>query len=153
MSLAFLLAALLSPAQPTETPSAFVERLYAGYRDPDYNPLAKPGRIFAPGLVAEIKEDMRLSRGEVGYMDGDPVCQCQDAAELRHSIEEIGQPAEKMATARIRLDFGASDRRLLTLRLMRTKAGWRIADIATADEPSLLHSLRRFNRRRAGRSQ
>jgi hypothetical protein len=153
MSLAFLLAALLSPALPAETPRAFVERLYAGYRDPDYNPLAKPGRIFAPALVAEIKEDVRLSRDEVGYMDGDPICQCQDAAELRHSIEDVGQPAEKSATARIRLDFGASDRRLVTLRLARTKAGWRIADIATADEPSLLESLRRFNRRRSGGKQ
>jgi hypothetical protein len=149
MSLAFLLAALLSPALPAETPRAFVERLYAGYRDPDYNPLAKPGRIFAPALVAEIKEDVRLSRDEVGYMDGDPICQCQDAAELRHSIEEIGPETGKAATARIRLDFGASDRRQLTLRLVRTGSGWRIADIATADDASLLDSLRRFNQRRA----
>ena len=149
MSLAFLLAALLSPAQTAETPRAFVERLYAGYRDPDYNPLAKPGRIFAPALVAAIREDRRLSRDEVGYMDGDPICQCQDAAELRHSIEQIGPVAGKTVTARIRLDFGASDRRQLTLRLIRTKSGWRIADIATADDASVLNSLRRFNHRRA----
>src|SRR5688572_4043961 len=137
MSLAFLLAAMLSPAPPAETPRAFVERLYAGYRDPDYDPLAKPGRIFAPALVAAIREEVRLSRDEVGYMDADPICQCQDAAGLRHSIEEIGQAAGKTATARLRLDLGDSDRRGLTLRLVRTKAGWRIADIATSDEPSL----------------
>ena len=151
MSLAFLLAAMLSPAPAADTPRAFVERLYAGYRDPDYNPLAKPGRVFAPSLVAAIKEDVRLSHDEVGYMDGDPICQCQDAAGLRHEIEDLGQQAAKTATVRIRLDFGASDRRELTLRLVRTKSGWRIADIATADDASLLDSLRRFNQRRGGK--
>ncbi|HEY5722393.1 MAG TPA: DUF3828 domain-containing protein [Allosphingosinicella sp.] len=150
MSIGFLLAAMLAPAPPAETPRAFVERIYSGYRDPDYNPLAKPKRIFAPPLVAAIREDVRLSRDEVGYMDADPICQCQDSAGLRYSIEALGPESTKSATARIGLNFGDSDRRELILRLVRTKAGWRIADIATADEPSLLDSLRRFNRRRSG---
>ena len=149
MSLALALAAMLSPAPPAETPRAFVERLYAGYRQPDYSPLARPGRIFAKPLVAAIREDVRLSHNEVGYMDGDPLCQCQDAAGLRYSIDEVRQPASKTATASILLTFGDSDRRALELRLVRTSSGWRIADVVTADEPSLLESLRRFNRRRA----
>jgi hypothetical protein len=153
VSLAFLLAAMLSPPPPAETPRTFVERLYAGYRDADYDPLAKPGRIFAPALVAAMKEDLRLSRDEVGYMDGDPICQCQDASGLSHVIEEIGQPGGKRAMARIRLDLGGSDLRALTLRLVRTRSGWRIEDIATADEPSLLESLQRFNRRHSGGKQ
>src|SRR3990170_1131291 len=149
MSMAFMLAAMLSPAPLAETPHAFVERLYAGYCDPDYDPLAKPGRIFAPALVAAIREDLRFSRDDVGYMDADPICQCQDAAGLRHSIEEIGQPGAKRATARLRLDFGGSEQREVELKLVRTKKGWRIADIATAVDASLLESLRRFNRRRS----
>ena len=153
MTFAFFVAALLSPAQTVETPRAFVERLYAGYRDPDYNPLAKPGRIFAPPLVAAIKEDSRLSRDEVGYMDADPLCQCQDAAGMRPLIEDVRQPARGTANAGISLAFGGSDRRDLELRLIRTRAGWRIADIATADEPSLLDSLRRFNRRRSSQGR
>lgn len=146
-----LLALLLGAASPAETPAAFVERLYAGYRDPDYSPLARPGRVFAAPLVAEIREDARLSRGEVGYMDADPLCQCQDPDGMRPTIREIGRPGRSAATVHVLLDFGGSDRRDLRLRLVRTAAGWRVADVVTADDPSMLDSLRRFNRRRSGR--
>ena len=39
-----LLALLLTAAQPAETPKAYVQRLYASYRDPNFNPLAHPER-------------------------------------------------------------------------------------------------------------
>jgi hypothetical protein len=144
-----LAAALLAAAAPDESPRAFVERLYAGYRDPDYDPLARPDHIFAPALVAAIREDRRLSSEEVGYMDADPLCQCQDAAGLRAAIDRIRPSGRTGAEARVRIAFGGSDRRDLRLKLVRTAAGWRIADIATADEPSLLGGLNRFNRRRS----
>lgn len=148
MSLAFA-AALLAAAPPADSPRAFVERLYAGYRDPDYNPLAHPRRIFAKPLVAAIREDSRLSRDEVGYMDADPLCQCQDAAGLRPQIREVSRTTSSTATVHVLLDFGGSDPRDLRLRLVRTAAGWRVADVVTADEPSLLEALGRFNRRRS----
>ncbi len=152
MSLALALAAAsLAPAPPAEAPRAFVERLYAGYRDPDYNPLAHKRRIFAPPLVAAIDEDARLSRDEIGYMDADPLCQCQDSSGLRPTIGAVGRLTRWTATANVQLGFGDSDHRTLRLRLVRTAAGWRIADIATEDEPSLLEGLRRFNRRRSAR--
>jgi hypothetical protein len=144
-----LLALLLGAAEPDQTPGAFVEALYAGYRDPDYSPLARPERVFAPPLVAAIREDARLSRDEVGYMDADPLCQCQDPAGLRPDIAEIRTSGRTRARVRVRIDFGA-DHREVRLSLVRTPAGWRIADIATPDEPSMLASLRRFNRRRSG---
>ncbi|HEX8380381.1 MAG TPA: DUF3828 domain-containing protein [Allosphingosinicella sp.] len=146
-----LAAALLALAPAAESPRGFVERVYAGYRDSDYDPLAAPQRIFAAPLVAAIREDSRLSRDEVGYMDADPLCQCQDAAGLRPVVGEVRQPARSRAIARILLDFGGRDRRDVRLRLVRTGAGWRISDIVTADEPSLLAALQRFNRRRAER--
>jgi hypothetical protein len=149
MTLAFI-AALIAAAPTAETPRDFVERLYAGYRDKDYSPLARPERIFAAPLVAAIREDSRLSRDEVGYMDADPLCQCQDAAGLRPAIREIDLSGGARAVVHVLLDFPGSDRRDLRLRLVRTGRGWRVADVVTADEPSLLESLRRFNRRRAG---
>jgi hypothetical protein len=150
MSLA-LAAALFAAAPAAESPRAFVERLYAGYEDPDYDPLARPEQVFAPSLVAAIREDWKLSRDEVGYMDADPLCQCQDSAGLRAAIGEAGSSGREKATARVRITFGGSDRRDLRLKLVRTAAGWRVADVATADEPSLLEALGRFNRRRAKR--
>jgi hypothetical protein len=148
MSLAVAAALLAAPA--AESPRAFVERLYRGYRDPDYNPLDRPGRIFAPPLVAGILEDRRLAGDEVGYMDADPLCQCQDAAGLQAGIGDV-RLSEPRASARVRITFSGSHPRDLRLDLVRTAAGWRIWDIATADEPSLLAGLKRFNRRRSGR--
>ncbi len=147
MSLAFA-AALLAAGPPAETPRAFLERVYAGYRDEDYSPLARPRRVFARPLVEAIEEDRRLSRDEVGYMDADPLCQCQDPAGLRPAVGQVRRPAPGTATAAVALTFSGSDRRDIAVKLVRTGAGWRIADIAAADEPSLLDSLRRFNARR-----
>lgn len=148
MILPWLLAAALAPAPAAETPQAFLERIYAGYRDPDYSPLARPERVFAAPLVAAIREDRRLSRDEVGYMDGDPLCQCQDAAGLRPLIAEVRRPTARTAAARILLRFGGADNREVRLQMVRTPSGWRIADVATPDSPSMLDELRRFNRRR-----
>jgi hypothetical protein len=147
MILPLLFAAALAAA-PAETPGAFVERIYAGYRDPDYSPLARPDRIFAPPLVAAIREDQRLSHDEVGFMDADPLCQCQDPAGLQPLIREVRRPTPRTATARILLRFGGTDDRQLRLDLVRTAAGWRVADLGTPDSPSMLRDLRRFNRRR-----
>jgi hypothetical protein len=147
MILPALLAAALAPA-PAETPGAFLQRIYAGYRDPDYSPLDRPDRIFAPPLVAAIREDRRLSRDEVGFMDADPLCQCQDPAGLKPLIGEVKRPTARTAAARILLRFGGSDDRELRLDLVRTAAGWRVADLGTPDSPSMLRDLQRFNRRR-----
>jgi hypothetical protein len=81
-------------------------------------------------------------------MDADPLCQCQDPTGLKPSIGAVRLSGRTRASVPVGLDFG-SDRRELRLSHVRTSAGWRIADVATADEPSLLQSLRRFNRRRS----
>ena len=66
-----LLALALAAAPAAESPRAFVERIYAGYRTSGFSPFARPERWFAPRLLAAIKEDSRLAHGEVGYLDGD----------------------------------------------------------------------------------
>jgi len=140
------LAAAAAPATtPAETPRFFVERVYAGYRDPDFSPLKRPERVFAPPLVAAIREEARLSRGEVGFMDADPLCDCQDPTGMRPSVTEATQTG---ATARVRvaLRFGGDTRRL-ALKLVRTPAGWRIADVSDPNEPSLLADLTAWNRK------
>jgi hypothetical protein len=153
MSLPILLAALLAPAAaPAETPRAFVARVYAAYRNENFSPFTHPERLFTPPFVAALKEDARLFRGEVGYIDADPICQCQDTGGLRAEIREVRQPSPAAAEVRVTLRFGGSDARSIQLKLARTAAGWRIADIAAADEPSFLRGLEASNRRkRSGR--
>jgi len=144
----FLAAALLAPAAPAESPEGFVSHLYAQYRAADYSPFRQPARIFAPPLVIALRENERRSSGEVGYLDADPLCQCQDASGLRASIAAVRRPRPGTAEVQVRIAFPGGDARELRLKLARTPAGWRVADIATADEPSFLAGLVAWNRRK-----
>lgn len=140
-----LALAAAAAAQAPETARHFVERVYAGYRDPDFSPLKRPERVFAPALVAAIREEARLSRGEVGFMDADPLCDCQDPASMRPTVTEATRTGPAAARVRVALRFGDEIRRV-ALNLVRTAAGWRIADVSDADEPSLLADLAAWNR-------
>ena len=153
MSLTLLAAALHAPmAASAETPRAFVTRLYASYRKGSFSPFVHPERVFAPPFVAAIKEDGRLFRDEVGFLDADPICQCQDPSGLSAEIQEVRQPSSAAADVRVTLRFDGSDARRIRLKLARTPAGWRIADIAAPGEPSFLRDLEASNRRkRSGR--
>ena len=142
-----LLALLLTAAQAGETPRAYVQRLYASYRDPNFNPLAHPERYFAPRLVAALKDDARVSHGEVGYVDGDPICQCQDPSGLHASLLKVTQSKPGQATAHVSVEFPESTPRQVRFSLVRTAAGWRIADISAPDEPSFLHGIEASNRK------
>src|SRR4051794_23684561 len=77
------LLALSAPAQAQSLPDAktFVAGLYSAYQrqpGPDY--LGKQvGEVFAPDLIALIRREAAgVPKGEVGALDGDPICDCQD---------------------------------------------------------------------------
>jgi len=143
MSLLLFLAAAAAPA--AESPRTFVQRIYAGYARKNYNPLDRPDRIFAPKLTAAIREDERLANGEVGYLDGDPLCDCQDYAKLGATIRTLKLSGTANAVAAVRVTYGTGEARDLRLSLLRTANGWRVADISSPEEPSLLHALEKSN--------
>lgn len=146
-----LIALLLAAAIAGETPRAFLERTYASYRNPDFSPLTKPEAIFAPPLIAAILKDERLAHGEVGFLDGDPLCDCQDTGGMRSRIISVARNA-KGASALIQVHFeGTSDTREIRLKLVSTPSGWRIADVGTKSEPSLLRDLLDANRKASRR--
>ena len=142
-----LLALLASGASPAGTPRAFVQRLYANYRQSDYSPFTHPDRVFAPRLLSAIDEASRLAHGEVGYLDGDPVCQCQDSAGMRPSISSVTRQGRDKAIVRVSIGWAGEKARPATFKLVRTGSGWRIADIGSGDEPSLLNALETSNRK------
>jgi Protein of unknown function (DUF3828) len=143
MMLIFLAAASAAAAQ---TARAFVDRLYAQYSNENYSPFEHSERIFAPGLNAAIKEDERLAHGEVGFLDGDPICDCQDTGGMHSRVLSVAVTGGN-ATAHVLLKWeGEKDSRDIQLRLVRTAAGWRVADVGTSDEPSLLKDLEKANR-------
>ena len=140
----FLLAA--ASAAAADTPKAFVERVYANYAHENYSPFTHPQRVFAPQLLVAIKEDERLAKGEVGFLDGDPLCDCQDTGGMHSKVTSV-TPTGSGATAHILVTWdGTSDKRDIQLMLIKTAGGWRIADVGTKDDRSLLNSLRAANR-------
>ena len=142
-----LLALLAAAAQPAESPKAYMQQLYANYRQADYSPFKHAERVFAPQLLAAINEDSKLAHGEVGYLDGDPVCQCQDSGGMRPSITNVTQQGPNEATVRVSIGWEGEKARPATFKLVRTRSGWRIADVSSADEPSLLTALEAANRK------
>jgi hypothetical protein len=143
MILLLLAAAAAQPA--AENPGAFMQRIYADYSKHDYSPFEHPEHVFAPGLLAAINEDSRLAHGEVGYLDGDPICQCQDADGLHAKIVQVTRQGPGKALVEVIVDFTDSTARRVKFSLLRTAAGWRIADVSSSDEPSLLKALQAAN--------
>jgi len=142
-----LLALLLAGATPAESPKAYMERVYANYREKNFNPLDHPGRYFTPRLVAAMNEDAKLAHGEVGYVDGDPICQCQDPDGLHAKVLRVTQQGAVKALADVIIDFIDSTARRVRFSLVRTNAGWRIADVSSTDEPSFLRAIEASNRK------
>ncbi|HEX6741919.1 MAG TPA: DUF3828 domain-containing protein [Sphingomicrobium sp.] len=143
MILAALALAAAAPAG--ETPRGFMERLYAYYSAHGYSPFKHPERVFAPRLLAAIKEDERLAKGEVGYLDGDPVCQCQDADGLKARVTAVRMQGAGKASVAVSIGLTGYKARPAQFSLIRTNAGWRIADVSSPDEKSLLAGLEASN--------
>ena len=139
-------AALAGSHEAAETPKGYMERLYAAYHDPSFNPLDHPGRYFAPKLAAAIEQDARRAKGEVGYLDGDPICQCQDPGGLDARVTGVAKTGRGRAEVRVTIGLAGYDGRPARFSLVQTRNGWRIADVSSPDEPSLLNALEQANR-------
>ena len=143
--LPLLIGAALASGQH-ESPQAYVERLYAGYRNSSFNPLRHPARYFSSRLVSALNEDARLAHGEVGYVDGDPICQCQDPAGLQATVIHAAWNGSAKAKVQVSISLSGYEARPATFSLIMTKAGWRIDDVSSPDEPSFRRGIEESNR-------
>ena len=121
----------------------FVEGLYAQYaREPGPDWTRKQaGRTFSPALLALIRADeARTPPGDVGALDGDPFCNCQDYEITRVAVT-VKPTAPGKATAGVQFaNFGTAQS--VTLDLVWTRKAWRVDDIHAEDLPSLAARLR-----------
>ena len=84
----------LAGALDANSARAFVQKLYSHYPQkeggPYYDPTGKnANEVFEPGMIAAFREDMKLANGEVGFVDGDPICMCQDDSGLKPKIISV----------------------------------------------------------------
>lgn len=123
----------------------FLESVYARYADATTGPetLGRDApQLFSRRLVALIREDQRLARGEVGLLDHDPICSCQDWRDLAvHRIEVTVSSATRAAAV---VEFTNAGQRVQTrFTLSREAAGWRIDDVREPHAQSLRVTLER----------
>jgi hypothetical protein len=141
-----LIAALLSPpplqAQTLDAAKAFTTALYSAYAtgSPDYVG-ANPERTFSPELLALIRKDQaNTPAGEVGILDGDPICDCQDAEGLKLTDVKVVEAGKGAARADVVLAF-PSETRSISLDLVAVGGEWRVGDVHTEQTPSLVKLL------------
>jgi len=147
--------ALFAPASPAQDPGAqaFLQSIYATYEKSDkaldIGSEAKAARYFVPAVAKLIARDVAESkrRQEVGRLDFDPFIAGQDWSPTKIALHVApGASAERaIGTARFTVP-GEMQPTAVTLDLVRTPAGWRIADIHWVDQAdSLVAVLNRKN--------
>jgi hypothetical protein len=143
LSALIITLAPVAGAQDLASAHDFVAGLYAAYhgRGPDY--LGRQARTtFSPALLKLIERAAAATPAdEVGALDGDPICDCQDSGGLKVTDITIagGANGRAIATVRFRLP---DDPRTLRLDLVAVDGHWRVNDVHSADTPSLAAYLR-----------
>ena len=117
-------------------------KLYQGYQQgdgPDYLGAQAP-QVFSPHLLRLIRRDAaRTPKGEVGALDGDPICNCQD---FEMSAIQVQVSAAGRGWARAWATFvNAGQPQAVSLDLVAVKGHWRVADVHAQDMPSLVGLL------------
>ena len=130
-------------AEPSPSARAFVQAIYAHYPAPaDGKPMFDPTgkqavQVFTPEIIARLRDDKRRAGGEVGALDGDPFCACQDDGGMTFQVASVNLTGPAAAEAVVVERIPTMKPVKIRLRLLRLKAGWRVADIASPDMSSL----------------
>jgi len=121
--------------QPTQqTAQAFLESLYAPYRAKGFNgqPYTEAERFFEPTLAAAMQRDYELAQknGVPPTLNGDPFVDAQEweISGLTIRAAESGEKSTAMVSF-----VNLGQKKTLAIELVKTPAGWRIADIAGAN--------------------
>jgi hypothetical protein len=145
-------ASVVSPAVAAPDAArarAFVEKLYSHYPSKpggtSFDPTGKnAGEVFDPGMIAAFREDARLANGEVGFVDADPLCQCQDDGGLKSKIVSVTMTGPNAADAVVNLQY-PDGTVVLTLHLLPVNGAWRVYDLSAGDVKSYRADLLKAN--------
>jgi hypothetical protein len=153
MKMRFVVPALLllavTPAWAAPSAASaeqFLRGLYANYK-PHGKPVSfvypDAKGLVDPAMLALLKHDKVKSKGEVGAMDSDPVCNCQDWGTLKVTSLKVTMSGDSAASADVTFK-NLDDVENMRFSLVYLDGGWRIHDISTKDTPSLAAYLRDY---------
>jgi hypothetical protein len=120
----------------------------------EFDPTGKnASEVFDPGMIAAFREDARLANGEVGFVDADPLCQCQDDGGLKPKVVSVTMTGPNAADAVVSLRYTGEKPRALTLHLVPVDGAWRIYDLSMGDVKSYRADLLKANKEAAAQHQ
>ncbi len=142
------------PPPPTATSTgpdaaaakAFLDRVYGHYKSSNlggvtWSPLDP--KVFDADLVKLMAADTKALKGDLGVMDGDWLCDCQDWGSIAATVTVTSaSPTEAKAVAVFQdtqIKDATANRN--TFDLVNTPDGWRIHDMGTTSDPSLRGAL------------
>lgn len=129
-----VIAATAAVAQDA-SPQSFLDQIYKVYRNNnnakgiDYSRPDVIRRYFAPPLAKAIIKDQAdaKKRNEVPLLNGDPFIDAQDW-EIANLRVDVTSTSHRSATGTVTF-ANAKEPRTVTLDLVKTGSGWRIAEI------------------------
>ena len=133
-------------AAASGTPQAFLERLYAAYVPHGKgNNFAYPEAraIVDSSLLALLRRDQIMSKGEVGAIDGDPICQCQDWDKLKVLSLRVVPSGTDRASGNVTFT-NAGERSSVHFELRMENGSWKIHDLSYQGTPSFQAHLRSY---------
>ncbi len=146
-------AAAMAPAAPTVTDEttptaagaqAFVDDLYKAEFSPapdSYGP--SRSKVYDAAMLKLMALDQCLSDGEVGALDGDPLCDCQDPGGMKAKAVVASADAST-AAVKVQLTDGPKFSQTITLDLVFENGHWRVHDV-DSDGESLIKMLQVSN--------
>ena len=120
----------------------FISKIYKNYdaTGSGIDPLDKNARTyFDDTLIRLFKLDKQRAGDEMGAIDYNPLCSCQDFDIKNVSFVEKSSDAKLIVVDVTFENFGTADQ--VSLVLSRTKAGLRIYDIGDKQTPSIRQVL------------
>ena len=144
------IATPIAAAPDAASARAFVEKLYAHYPSKPHGAAFDPtgknaGEVFDPSMIEAFREDARLANGEVGFVDADPLCQCQDDSGLKPKVVSVTLTGPNAADAVVALQYPGEKPLALTLHLVPVNGAWRIYDLSMGEVKSYRANLLKAN--------
>jgi Protein of unknown function (DUF3828) len=136
-----LLFCINSCAQDRPSAKEFLSSLYRAYESSkDVNFLGEAAdRFFTPGLLDLIRKDANQANGEVGRLNYDPICDCQDY-EISNVRIKVKESEKNKAEADVHFTNSGTEVKV-GFSLSNEGKGWRIADIRSKSVTSLYQLL------------
>jgi hypothetical protein len=140
-----------APAQDFAAAKTFLKIVYARYHKNGPGVEAtgpRATRYLHSSLVALIREDARaVGQDEVGVLDGDPLCGCQDWEGIYGLQIDVREPVASRAEAIVSFALferaKPEDMRRLVITLAKERGAWRVYNVVDRSDAKAAFDLRK----------